>query len=136
MRRTCFALACILLSQLALSEAASERSRISEASLLKFAERRPDPACLIQTPTERSVGVAVADLELAADGRLLSITLLEAPTLEIAQCIRESLRGWRFRAIGGKHSSRYWGKLTFYALLDSRGEVVVRHATNAPSVHL
>ena len=127
MRRVLSALAGMCLMAPAWCEPSFDTLRISEASLHTFVLRKAEPACQFPADAESSQGVVVAEVELSSTGRLISTAILEAPTLSIAQCVRRTLLMWTFRAIGGKPTSRYSSKVTFYSVVDGKGDVVWRH---------
>ncbi|HEU4625616.1 MAG TPA: hypothetical protein VFS52_12670 [Steroidobacteraceae bacterium] len=101
--------------------------------MLSFIERRVAPACSCPRDPAASTGVVVAEIEVTPDGRLISIGILEAPTLLVAHCVQSALSGWTFRAIGGESSVRYWTKIFFYSIADGRGGITVQQALPAPS---
>jgi hypothetical protein len=108
------------------ADASLDDFRISEVTLQTFIERRNDPVCPRFPEAPTTTGVVVAEIEVSAQGQLVSTAILEAPTLALAQCVRQALKGWTFRAIAGKKSARFRSKVTFYVQADGNGGMVVR----------
>jgi hypothetical protein len=61
----------------------------------------------------RTPARAVAEIEVSANGSLLAIEILEAPSVNLARAVQSALKSWKFRSFGAAHV-RYLGKLTFY----------------------
>jgi len=95
--------------------------RVAETTLRSSAIRIIQPTYPAQSIADRSEGVAVADLELAGDGSVRTVTMLESPDSEIAREITTVLKQWRFSitsAGGGKADPQVRGKVTHYFVLD------------------
>ena len=84
-------------------------ARLSPTHLLTYVSSGSDPVC---TDPDARNGPLVADLELNPKGKLMGITILQAPSLLLATCARDALVTWKFRPIGG--GFRYFGKVIFY----------------------
>lgn len=74
-----------------------------------------------------SEGVAVAELELAEDGSVQTVTVLESPDSEIAREASAVLKQWRFaiRAPEGTADFPVRGKLTHYFVIEAGNGVVL-----------
>lgn len=95
--------------------------RIAETTLRSSVIRIIQPTYPAQSIADRSEGVAVADLELAGNGSVRTVTMLESPDSEIAREITTVLKQWRFSitgAAGGKADPQVRGKVTHYFVLD------------------
>jgi hypothetical protein len=111
MRRTLSALAALALATVTWSRTSLEHFMVQESWMLSFVERHASPACPCPRDPAASTGVVVAEIEVTPTGRLISIGILEAPTLLVAHCVQSALRAWTFRTVGGKSSVRYWTKI-------------------------
>lgn len=100
--------------------------RVSERHLRSLVERSelPDLGTLRSPPGLRP---AVAEVMVSQEGRVVAISILEAPTLEIAESLQKSLKRWGFAS--GKFDGAAYkvGKLTFY-VGSTGGDTVIKNA--------
>jgi hypothetical protein len=87
--------------------------RVTEVYLRSLVERSamPNLAGLALPPDS---GPAVAEVMVSSRGKVVAISILEAPTFEIAQALQVSLRSWSFRPVDSSSAALKVGKLTFY----------------------
>lgn len=87
--------------------------RVTELYLRSLVERSamPNLAGLALPPDS---GPAVAEVMVSSRGKVVAISILEAPTLDIAQALQASLRSWSFRSVDSDNAALKVGKLTFY----------------------
>ncbi len=98
--------------------------RASESSLRKIAIKTVMPIYPEESIKRGAKGVAVAELVFDTTGDVSTVEVLEAPDSSIGQAIINATKQWKFRPTnvkgGGAVSVR--GKLTFYYVIDEKGE--------------
>jgi TonB family protein len=73
----------------------------------------------------RSTGVGVALLAVGANGRVVSVSVLEAPDREIAGSMRAALTRWAFQPLpSGATSTRHGRVILYFALENGKGVVL------------
>lgn len=87
--------------------------RVTEQHLRSLVERSELPDVSAATLLEDS-GPAVAEIMISAQGKMVAVSILEAPTLEVAEALRNSLVRWGFKSAKIYGSAYVVGKLTFY----------------------
>lgn len=85
------------------------------------------PAYPTRSVSVGTEGVAVAELELAEDGSVRRVTVLESPDLEITREVGAVLKQWKFaiRTPEGMAGFPVRGKLTYYFVIEAGNGVVL-----------
>ena len=95
----------------------------------------PTPAYPAASIAARAAGVAVADFRTDAEGRMVTVTVLEAPDLAIAAAVHDALMRWNpgpSRILGQEDTPRpRTGTVSFYFVLDG-GTGKVRRPDEMP----
>ena len=102
------------------------RANVTEATLRKYIAKSELPLFPRESAKRKTEGVAVTVIDVNAEGKVVAVSVLEAPDDRISQAVERSLRRWKFNAptIGGRPVA-IRGKLTFYFVFDD-GKAVVR----------
>ena len=90
---------------------------MAESSIRRVATKKPLPAYPAESVAKKSTGVAVASIASGVDGRMASVTVLEAPDDAIAAAVRGALLGWEIpptKVMGRAQEYGIRGKVTFY----------------------
>jgi TonB family protein len=86
------------------------------------------PAFPEESRTRGAKGVAVAELVFDPNGDVYRARILEAPDTPIKAAVLEAVKQWKFRPQFVDGSAVYIrGKLTFYYVINDRGEGVVNN---------
>jgi len=100
---------------------------MAESSIRRVATKRPLPAYPAESIARKSSGVAVAAVASGVDGRMASVTVLEAPDDAIAAAVREALLAWEIpstKVMGRSEPYGIRGKVTFYfQIVNGHGRV-------------
>jgi TonB family protein len=131
--RASFPLPVVLLTSLLTAHVAAQDNTISfgEMVLRTMATAQPAPEYPAASIARKSTGVAVAAIATGTDGRVTTVTLLQAPDDDIAASVRTALRQWVFKpatVIGRPGAYGLQGRVTFYfRLVAGRGRVLNPH---------
>lgn len=90
---------------------------MSEFTIRKMAKHKPLPEYPADSIARKRSGVAVAAIASGADGRVTSVTVLEAPDDAISAAVREALLKWVVEPatiLGQSDRLGLRGKVTFY----------------------
>jgi TonB family protein len=86
------------------------------------------PAFPEESRARGAKGVAVAELVFDPNGDVYRARILEAPDTPIKAAVLEAVKQWKFRPQFVDGSAVYIrGKLTFYYVINDRGEGVVNN---------
>lgn len=101
----------------------------SETSLRKVASKVVMPAYPEGSIKRGSKGVAVAQLIFDGEGNVSQVKVLEAPDALIEEAVSIAVSQWKFRASKLKDGPpiRVRGKLTFYYVINEKGEGTVEN---------
>ena len=115
----------------------SDQPQVRDDVFRQYADHVIIPEYPAEAIRKRITGVVVAQFVLDATRRVVDVTVLEAPSREIAEAVKVAIAKWTFRAdaintidprlIGQRVS----GKLTFY-FLEQSGQFVVLGPKDAP----
>jgi TonB family protein len=97
--------------------------RVSEMGMRRAATKIVMPAFPEAARKRGAKGVAVAELELNAEGVVVRFQILESPDPLIKVAVAEAVQKWKFQpqTLNGEPVNII-GKLTFYYLVDGHGE--------------
>ena len=125
--RTSATVTAIAAMTIAPSAGQSSTIRMSESSIRRLATETPRPEYPEASLAAKRDGVAVAAIASELDGRISSVTILEAPDEAIGSAVSAALRQWVVDAVTvAGRSERFGvrGKVTFYfRVVDGRGRV-------------
>lgn len=101
--------------------------RVDENALRSSAVRMILPAYPRQSASSGTEGVAVADLELAEDGSVRNVAVLESPDSEIAREVSAAMKQWKFAVAPPERTGglAVRGKLTHYFVIEAGNGVVL-----------
>lgn len=101
--------------------------RVAENDLRSSAVRIIIPAYPKASVASGTEGVAVADLELAEDGSVRSVNVLQAPDPAIVQEMTAALKGWKFAfpTPEGMAGLSVRGKVTHYFVIEAGNGLVL-----------
>ncbi|HEX8139149.1 MAG TPA: energy transducer TonB [Pyrinomonadaceae bacterium] len=120
------ALLFLTVSALTTSIVSSQSSRaitVNERSLRKMATRTVMPTFPEEAKKHGAKGVAVAELEFDDKGAVAQVEVLEAPDPLIKQSVIDAVKQWKFSpTTANENPVNVRGKLTFYYVIDERGE--------------
>ncbi len=106
----------------------------AESSIRRVATKKPMPLYPAESVAKKSTGVAVAAIASGVDGRVASVTVLEAPDDAIAAAIRDALLNWEIpptSVMGRSEQYGVRGKITFYFQI-TNGRSRVANAEDLP----
>lgn len=105
--------------------------RIAESSLRKAAKKLVMPEYPEESVRQRSKGVAVAEIVYDEAGVVIYVEVLEAPDKPIKDAVSSAVRQWRFEPAHARSERgpliKIQGKLTFYFVINDRGEARVEN---------
>lgn len=87
--------------------------RISEKQLRSLI-REPVTPVLRPEDLPTNSGPLVAEVTISSTGKILFVSILDAPSMQAARVVQSALKKWKFRPQGSASSDLYVGKLTFY----------------------
>lgn len=101
---------------------------VAELTLRRGATKMVMPEYPSESVKNHSTGIAVAQIEINADGEVDKLEVLEAPDLPIKNEVSGAVKQWRFQpqTIHGS-PVRIRGKLTFYFVFDEEGRATVKN---------
>ncbi len=103
----------------------TKRLNVPEISLRRRAITSPMPDFPEQSKIRNVSGVAVVQLEIDPQGKVIAATVLESPDPLIAQSVAAAARQWSFKPLSSANGTgTVRGKLTFYYVTDTNGSRV------------
>ncbi len=108
----------------------SELFYLPQATIRKQATNQVLPAYPADALRDHLEGVAVAEIEGNDEGKLIRVTILEAPSESITRSMIDALYQWKLpKTTYGGVTLRLVGKVTFYFFIRAgRGQVVTPEA--------
>lgn len=107
---------------------------ISEGDMHRLAYTDPLPNVInVKTPF---TGVVVAQFHVNNMGKVISVSVLEAPNPEIIKVTDATLSKWKFSEISINTHDSYIAKMTLYFIAENGAKERVYYADNAPFIGL
>ena len=120
-------------------EVGGERFLVLDDPIRQLVEKSLDPAYPEASIARGESGVVVAQVRLSSSGEVRSVEVLQAPSQEMAESVRQAVAQWKFRkdlekATGVQLQEReLTGKLTFY-FWSANGRYRVGGPKSAPNL--
>lgn len=105
----------------------------SEKMLRSWAKKSVLPKYPPEAARKRESGIVVTRTYIDKTGNVYKVDILQSPSEEISQSVKEAVFGWRF-APPASINTKLQGKLTFY-FLRVKGRFRVYNPQDAPNLH-